>query len=102
LAHDLAMHIAAMNPMYISQENVPANILEDKKAAITKELIEANKPQDLLEKIATGKLNDWKKEICLLDQLYIKDPSLKISDWFNKEADKNGKVSVSKFRRFQA
>lgn len=102
LAHDLAMHIAAMNPMYISQENVPANILEDKKAAITKELIEANKPQDLLEKIATGKLNDWKKEICLLDQLYIKDPSLKISDWFNKEADKNGKVSVSKFIRFQA
>lgn len=102
LAHDLAMHIAAMNPMYISQDNIPANILEDKKAAITKELIEANKPQDLLEKIATGKLNDWKKEICLLDQLFIKDPSLKISDWFNKEADKNGKISVSKFIRFQA
>ncbi|MCX6737479.1 MAG: translation elongation factor Ts [Candidatus Parcubacteria bacterium] len=102
LAHDLAMHIAAMNPMYISQENVPANILEDKKAAITKELVEANKPQDLLEKIATGKLNDWKKEICLLDQIYIKDPSLKIMDWFAKEAEKNGKISVSKFIRFQA
>lgn len=102
LAHDLAMHIAAMNPMYISQENVPANILEDKKAAITKELVEANKPQDLLEKIATGKLNDWKKEICLLDQIYIKDPSLKVMNWFAKEAEKNGKISVSKFIRFQA
>lgn len=102
LAHNLAMHIAAMNPKYISQENVPANILEAKKAAITKELVEANKPQDLLEKIATGKLNDWKKEICLLDQIYIKDPSLKIIDWFAKEAEKNGKISVSKFIRFQA
>jgi elongation factor Ts len=102
LAHDLAMHIAAMNPMYISQENIPANTLDDKKAAIIKELAETNKPPEILEKIATGKLNDWKKEICLLDQIYIKDPSLKIENWLSKEVLQNGKIVVDKFVRFQA
>ena len=102
LAHDLAMHIAAMNPMYISQEDIPTTMLEDKKAAILKELVESNKPQEILEKIATGKLNDWKKEICLMDQIYIKDPSLTINDWLKKEANQNGTIKVNKFYRLQA
>jgi elongation factor Ts len=102
LAHDLAMHIAAMNPMYISQEDIPTAMLEDKKAAILKELAEANKPAELLDKIATGKLNDWKKEICLLDQIYIKDPSLTIEGLLKKELTQNGTIKVNKFYRLQA
>jgi elongation factor Ts len=102
LAHDLAMHIAAMNPMYISQEDIPAVMLDDKKAAILKELAEANKPAELLDKIATGKLNDWKKEICLLDQIYIKDPSLTIEGLLKKELSQNGTIKVNKFYRLQA
>ena len=102
LAHDLAMHIAAMNPMYISQEDIPTAMLDDKKAAILKELAEANKPAELLDKIATGKLNDWKKEICLLDQIYIKDPGLTIEGLLKKELSQNGTIKVNKFYRLQA
>lgn len=102
LAHDLAMHIAAMNPMYISQEDIPTEMLSDKRAAILKELAESNKPREILDKIATGKLNDWEKEICLMDQIYIKDPSFTIGAWLKQEAGQNGIIKVNKFYRLQA
>lgn len=102
LAHDLAMHIAAMNPMYISQGDIPVTMLGDKKAAILKELTGSKKPQEILEKIANGKLNDWQKEICLLNQIYIKDPSLTIDGLLKKEAGQNSTIKVNKFYRLQA
>ncbi|MFH1253303.1 MAG: translation elongation factor Ts [Candidatus Uhrbacteria bacterium] len=73
LGHDLALHIAAVNPNYVRREEVPAEILEKEKEIYRAEIAGQNKPPEIVEKIIEGKLNKFYADNCLLEQPFIKD-----------------------------
>ncbi|HPC31231.1 MAG TPA: elongation factor Ts [Candidatus Paceibacterota bacterium] len=101
LAHDLAMHIAAMNPTYLSQENIPGQELEKKKEEYLKEFENEKKPKEILEKIIQGKLTKDFEEMCLMNQTFIKDETKKISDLIKEATAKFGeKIEIKRFVRF--
>lgn len=103
LAKELALHIAAANPLYISREDVPAEVAE-KEMEIYKEQIKeqsAGKPDDIIEKMLTGKLEKYYEESCLLEQPFVKDAGKKIADLIAESTAKMGEnVQVRRFSRF--
>lgn len=99
LAKELALHIAAANPLYVSREDVPAEVLE-KEREIYKEQSK-DKPADVMEKMIEGKIEKYYEEACLMDQGFVKDPSVKISQFIADKAAKMGEnVQVSRFVRY--
>jgi len=99
LAHDLAMHIAAMNPLYISFDKIPEEVIQEKKEEYKKELL--NKPPEIIEKIITGKLEKELEEICLEKQPFIKDETKKVGDLIKEAIAKFGeKIELKRFTRF--
>ncbi|MGC8851633.1 MAG: translation elongation factor Ts [Minisyncoccia bacterium] len=102
LAHDIAMHIAALNPLYISSNNIPQEEMNKKIEEYKKELEGSNKPQEIIDKIIQGKLEKEFEEICLLDQTFIKDETKKIRDLLKETTAKFGEnIEVGRFCRFQ-
>jgi elongation factor Ts len=104
LAHigkDIAMQVAAMRPLGVYREEVPKDIIE-KEMEIYKELArKEGKPENILEKIATGRLNKFYQENCLSEQAFIKDNSKTVSDLVNEFNKKNqGQAKIALFRRF--
>ena len=89
VAKDIAMHVAAINPKYLAQDNVPARKQEKEKAIQIAEMKNdpkmANKPENVLENIVKGKLSKFLKEICLLDQPFVKEPDLTVAQFAQKE-----------------
>ncbi len=101
-AKDIAMHIAAANPVALVPEDVPAEIVEKEKEIYRGQAEELGKPEKMLDKIAEGKLKKFFKENCLLNQAYVKDPSITISDYLSDTIGKIGEnIKISKFARFQ-
>ena len=99
LARELALHIAASNPLYVSRDQVPPEVIEKEKE-IYKESTKG-KPDDIVEKMLVGKIEKYYEEVCLLDQSYVKDPNLKISDFVAQAVAKMGEnVQVRRFARF--
>ena len=88
-AKDVAMHVAAINPKYLSEACIPADELEKEKAIQISEMKNdpkmANKPEKVLENIVNGKLAKYKKEICLLDQPFVKNPDLTVEQFAKSE-----------------
>jgi elongation factor Ts len=89
VAKDFAMHVAAINPRYLSAANVPAEEIEKEKAIQIAEMKNdpkmANKPENVLENIVKGKLGKFLKEICLLDQPFVKNPDLTVEQFAKSE-----------------
>lgn len=83
LAQNIAMHIAAANPRYIKPEEVDPAELEREKEIYREQLRQERKPEEMIEKILSGKLNKYYEEVCLLKQEYIKDDSKKVQDILN-------------------
>jgi elongation factor Ts len=101
LAKDIAMHIAASNPQYISREQVPPEVIEKEKE-IYKAQITGNKPPQVIEKIIEGKLEKFFEDMCLADQPFIREPEKKIKDLITEKIAKFGEnIVVSRFVRFQ-
>ena len=101
-ARNIAMHIAATNPLGIKPEDVPENIIAKEKEIYRAQAAETGKPEKILDKIAEGKLNKFFKENCLLDQPYVRDPDLTVSDVLNDVIAKIGEnITISRFVRFQ-
>lgn len=101
-ARDIAMHIAAAAPRFITREEVPAEEVA-KEAEIVKAQCEG-KPAAAIEKIVAGKLDKFYSEVCLLEQAYVKDPSGKqtINDLITEQITKTGEnIKISRFSRFQ-
>ncbi|MDA3844133.1 MAG: translation elongation factor Ts [Candidatus Kapabacteria bacterium] len=101
LVHDITMQIAAMNPLYISKEDVPQTDI-DKEIEIYNDaaVLEGKKPE-LAERIATGKIAKFYKDQCLVQQVYVKDSGKTIADVVKEISDDSGKeVSVKSFSRF--
>ncbi len=80
LVKNIAMHIAAANPLYIGSEDIPPDILEKEKDIIREQFKDSKKPAEIIEKIVQGKLGKFYEEVCLLEQPYIRDDKIKIKD----------------------
>ena len=101
-AKDIAMHIAAVNPIAISREEVPSDILQREKDIYINQALESGKPQQIAEKMVSGKVEKYLAEICLLEQKYVKNPDLTVQDLLNELVGKMGEnISIKKFARFQ-
>ncbi|PIO83594.1 translation elongation factor Ts [Loigolactobacillus backii] len=88
-AKDVAMHVAAINPQYVSREQVPADIMAKEKADLTEEAKTEGKPEKIVEKIVEGRLNKFLAEISLDDQEFVKDSDQTVAHYVDS---KNGKV----------
>lgn len=84
VAKDVSMHIAAMNPTYMSRDMVPAEVIEKEKAIIKEQAINEGKPADIAEKMVNGRINKFYKEVCLLEQSFVKDPDMNVMDFAKK------------------
>ncbi len=102
LAKELAMQIAAMDPLWIRPEDVPKEVIEKEKEIYKKQAQESGKPEKVIEKIAQGRLEKYFTEVCLLEQQYIKDPKLKVKDLITETVAKLGEnIRVGRFTRFK-
>ncbi len=98
---DVAMQAAAMKPKYLVREEVPADVIEKEKDIYKEVLRKEGKPEQMLDKIAEGKINKFFQEVCLKEQSYVKDNSKSIKeviDGFNKDNDAN--VNLTAFYRY--
>lgn len=89
VAKDVSMHAAAMRPLYMNREEVPAEVLEHEKGIIKEQAINEGKPQDIAEKMVVGRINKYYKEVCLLEQEFIKDSDKSVGQFVK---DNNGEV----------
>jgi len=100
--HNIALHIAAANPKYVSREEIPAADLDKEKQILTDEAKATGKPEEIAKKIVEGKLNNFYLEVCLLDQPFIKDQDRKIGEMLTDLVSKIGeKIVISRFTRFE-
>lgn len=102
LAHEIAMHIAAFSPFYVSEEEIDPAVIEKEKEIYKEQFAKTNKPLEVLEKMLEGKLSKFKESICLLSQPFVKDEKRKVRDVINETIAKLGEnISVKKFIRFE-
>jgi len=102
LAHDIALHIAAMRPMYISLDSVPREKWEEQKALFSQEAIALNKPANIVEQIIEGKLNAYFGAFSLLDQPFVKDQDKTVRDILNESIGRFGEnIKVGRFVRLE-
>ena len=103
-AREVAMQVAAMNPLYVSQEEIPEAVREREKAVRLEQAKQSGKPESVIPKIIEGQLAKWAKEICLLEQTWVKDPEGKkdiralLTDLVAKTGEN---VRIRRFVRFE-
>ena len=99
-SREVAMHIAAMNPRYVRRDDVPESVLLTEKELVRAQMADVNKPPQILEKIITGKLGKFYTEVCLEEQIYVRDPDGKssVGAWLKKI---DGSIRVDSFVRLQ-
>ena len=99
---NIAMHIAASNPLGIRPEDVPEEIINREKDIYQAQALEMGKPENVVPKIVEGKMNKFFKDSCLLNQPYVRDPDLSVEDLLNELIAKIGEnISIRRFVRFQ-
>ena len=104
LAHDIAMQIAAAKPTYVRREEVdPAELEHEREINRAKELAEPKpKPANIIEKIVEGRIEKYLKDVCLMEQPFVKDPDKTVTDLINEKIGKIGeKISVRRFVRYE-
>ncbi len=102
LVQDIAMHIAASSPKYLSREEVSAEEIEKEKDVYREQLKNEGKPAEMLEKILEGKLAKWYQEICLLEQKFVKDEDKTIEQLLQEKTVEIGeKISIRRFVRYE-
>jgi elongation factor Ts len=104
LVKDIAMHIAAANPLYVRREEVPAEVLEKEKEIYKDQARASGKPANIVDKIAEGKLESYYEMACLYDQKFVKDPTGKttVKELINTLVGKIGEnIQVRRFARFK-
>jgi elongation factor Ts len=95
------MHIAAANPVCVRREEVPSELVEKEKEIYRAQAKETGKPDKVIEKIVEGKLDKFFKDSCLLEQAYVKNPDITITDYLNDTVAKTGEsITIRRFARF--
>jgi elongation factor Ts len=101
LSHNIALHIAAASPLYVSRDEIPSEVIEKEKDIYRKQALNEGKPANVVDKIADGKLSKYFQETCLLDQLYVKDNDLTVSDLITENIAKIGEnIVIKRFARW--
>lgn len=101
-AKNIAMQVAAANPNYLNEAAVPADVVEHEKKILTEQIINDGKPANIAEKIVNGRMNKFFKEICLVDQVYVKDGDLSVQKYTDAVAKElGGSITISAFVRFE-
>jgi len=99
---EVALQIAASHPLYVKREDIPENLIEREKNIYLAQMKESGKPEAAWEKIIKGKLEKYYQEQCLLEQAFIKDPSVTIQDLLSQKIAKLGEnLTISRFTRYQ-
>ncbi len=101
-ARNIAMHIAASSPLGVVPEDIPEDLINREKEIYRAQAKETGKPEQMIEKIVEGKMSKFYKESCLMNQMYVRDTNLTISDVLNDTIAKTGeKITIRRFARFQ-
>jgi elongation factor Ts len=101
-AKNIAMHIAASNPLGIRPEDVPAEVVAKEREIYVAQAKETGKPEKVIEKIVEGKLKKFFEENCLLNQPYVRDPDISVNDLLNDLISKIGEnITIRRFVRYQ-
>ena len=99
--HNIAMHIAAANPVCVRREEMPSTVVEKEKEIYRAQAQETGKPDQVIEKIVEGKLVKFFKDSCLLEQAYVKNPDITITDYLNDTIAQTGEsITIRRFARF--
>ena len=101
-ARDMAMHIAATNPVAIARQEVPAEEAAREREIYKQQALDSGKPENIVEKIVSGKMDRYFSEVCLLEQKFVKNPDLSVQDLLNELIAKMGEnIGIKRFARFQ-
>ncbi len=99
--HEVSLQISATNPLYVSREAIPSEVVEKEKELAMAEFEGSSKPKEMMEKIALGKLEKYYSEVCLLDQAYIKDEDKTVGELLKEMISKTGEnIQVRRFSRY--
>lgn len=102
LAHDVALQIAAAKPLYLNASEVPAEVLEHEKEILKAQALNEGKPAAIVDRMVEGRVKKYYDEFCLLNQAFVKDPSITIEKLVKKYSDEMGKtLSIKRFTRFE-
>ena len=102
LIHDLAMHIVAARPQYLTPADVPAEVIEQEKAIYRVQMLEEGKPEHIIDRILEGKISKFYEDVCLMEQPFVKDPDLKIRDLVTSHIAKLGEnIQVRRFAHLE-
>jgi elongation factor Ts len=102
LTKNLTMHIAALNPLYLTKEDVDAEVINREKEIYLTQAKNSGKPEKIWDKIANGKLQKFYSEVCLMEQTYVKDDKLTVRDVITEAIAKIGEnISIKRFVRYQ-
>ena len=102
VAKDVAMQIAAANPLFLDKQSVPNNTIEKEKEILTAQAINEGKPANIAEKMVMGRINKYYKEVCLLEQPFIKNGDVTVLKYLDDKAKElGGKIEVECFSRFE-
>jgi len=96
LAKDIAMHVAAVNPMVVKAEDVPAEVLNKESEIYSAQAAESGKPADIIEKMVSGRLRKYVEEVSLTEQAFVKDPDVKVG-----KLAKDAGAEILSFVRFE-
>jgi elongation factor Ts len=101
-AKDVAMQVAAAAPGYLTSSEVPAEVIEHEKKILTEQIVNDGKPANIAQKIVEGRIGKFYKETCLLDQSFVKDQAISISQYAQNVSKELGeKISITRFVRFE-
>lgn len=101
-AKDVAMHIAAMKPLGIDREDIDEEILKREEEIYRQQAQETGKPENILDKIIKGKMEKFYKEVCLMEQVFVKNSDITIKDLLHDMVSKTGEnISIRRFTRYQ-
>ncbi len=102
MVKDIAMHIAASGPIAVNREDVPADVLETEKEIYADQARKSGKPENIIEKMIEGRISKFYQETVLMEQTFVKDPSLTINDVVTNMVAKLGEnIVIARFVRFQ-
>jgi elongation factor Ts len=101
LSHNIALHIAAASPIYVSSQEIPQNVIAQEKEIYKKQAINEGKPENVVDKIAEGKIAKYYQENCLLEQLFVKNNDITVKDFINEKIALIGEnIVIKRFARW--
>lgn len=102
MVHDIAMHIAAASPLYVSAEEIPEAVIDQEKEIYRNQALNEGKPEKVIDKIVEGRLKKYYEQVCLLNQPFVKDPEITVGELVSRMVATTGEnITVRRFVRYQ-